>query len=137
MITELRRYRIKPDRVDSWLAFFTEAAAENERHGIRVEFAGVDPGTSDFYYLRSFEDEAARVSRKDAFYSSDWWLERETWAMDHVIEYEVHFLDTWLVRRDGPLEPHPIDRAAERAGSRGDEPPTGWLESTARHWTRA
>ena len=30
MITELRRYRIKPDRLDSWLAFFAEAAAENE-----------------------------------------------------------------------------------------------------------
>jgi hypothetical protein len=35
MITELRRYRIKPDRMESWLAFFVEAAREHEPHGIR------------------------------------------------------------------------------------------------------
>ena len=52
MITELRRYRIRPERVESWVPFFAEAAAENERHGIRVEFAGVDPATT-FYRVRA------------------------------------------------------------------------------------
>ena len=67
MITELRRYRIKPDRLDSWIEFFEKAARENERLGMPVEFTGVDRSTSDFYYLRSFEDEADREARKAEF----------------------------------------------------------------------
>lgn len=136
MITELRRYRIKPGRLDSWLAFFREAAAQNERHGIRVEFAGVDRDTSTLVWLRSFDDEADRVAKKDAFYGSDWWLEREDVAMDHVLEYSVEFLDTALVRSAGPLEPVAVDRAGERGGSRGDTPPTGWVASEGRRFTR-
>lgn len=42
MITELRRYRIKPGCMESWLAFFAGAAREHVRLGIRVEYAGVD-----------------------------------------------------------------------------------------------
>ena len=63
MITELRRYRIKPDRLDSWLTFFAEVIRESERHGIRVEYAGVDRETSTFFWLRSFADEADRETR--------------------------------------------------------------------------
>jgi NIPSNAP len=136
VITELRRYRIKPGRLESWLAFFTEAAAENERHGIRVEFAGVDRDTSTLVWLRTFDDEADRVAKKDAFYGSDWWLEREDWAMDHILEYSVEFLDTALVRGEGRLESLAMDGAAERAGSRGDTPPTGWAASEGRRFTR-
>ena len=44
MITELRRYLIKPGRMDSWREFFDEATRESLRHGIRVEYAGVDAG---------------------------------------------------------------------------------------------
>ena len=81
MITELRRYRIKPGRLESWLAFFQEAAREHDPHGIRVEYAGVDRETNSFVWLRTFEDEADRVVRKDAYYGADWWLERESFAM--------------------------------------------------------
>ena len=137
MITELRRYRIKPDRIESWLAFFEEAARENERHGMTVEFTGVDRSTSDFYYLRSFEDEADREVRKAGFYSSPWWLEHEDHAMSHVIEYEVTFLDAALVRRDGGLTSQPWPAAGERAGSRGDSPPEGWAASTGRLYAPA
>jgi hypothetical protein len=77
MITELRRYRIKPGRMASWLAFFQEAASQHDPYGIRVEYAGIDPETNTFTWLRSFADETDRVARKDAFYGADWWLERE------------------------------------------------------------
>src|SRR5512140_1497374 len=97
MITELRRYRLKPDRVGSWLAFFNETLAHSERHGIRVEYAGLDAETSTFVWLRTFVDEADRVRRKDAFYGDAWWAEREAFAMDHVLEYEVTFLDATIV----------------------------------------
>ena len=63
MITELRRYRIKPGRMDSWCAFFAGAARENEKHGIRVEYAGIEPETNTFVWLRSFDDEPDRVER--------------------------------------------------------------------------
>ena len=129
MITELRRYRIKPERIDAWVDFFAEAAAENARLGIRVEYAGVDRETGTFVWLRSFEDEQARRSQKDAFYGGEWWLSREAWAMDNVIEYDVTFLDAAIVRAgDELLRPRwPAGGAA--AGSTGDQPPDGWHQS--------
>src|SRR5947209_1678949 len=117
MITELRRYRIRPDRLESWLEFFAGAAAENERHGIRVEYAGVDAETSTFVWLRSFADEADRQARKDAFYGADWWLEREEFAMGHVLEYDVTFLDASLTRQGGQLAAAPWPAPGEWAGS--------------------
>ena len=132
MITELRRYRIKPDRLESWLAFFADAARENERHGSRVEYAGVDAETGTFIWLRSFADEADRQARKDAFYGSDWWLERETFAMDHVLEYDVTFLDVSLYRDGGTLRVAPWPAPGEPAVRRPDGPPDGWVPSTRR-----
>ena len=130
VITELRRYRIKPDRLASWLAFFEEAARENERHGSRVEYAGVDLETSTFVWMRSFADEADRKARKGALYGSDWWLERETFAMDHVVDYEVTFLDAFLYRDGGSLITAEWPAGGEPAGSRADDPPEGWVPST-------
>jgi hypothetical protein len=136
VITELRRYRIKPERLDSWLAFFAEAARENERHGIRVEYAGVDRGTGTFVWLRSFADEADREARKGAFYGSSWWTDREAFAMDHVLEYDVTFLDAAIVRDAGGPAPVASPASGEMAGSRGDGPPDGWTASTRRTWVR-
>jgi hypothetical protein len=132
VITELRRYRIKPDRLESWRAIFEEAARENERHGIRVEYAGVDAETSTCVWLRTFADEADRQTRKDAFYGSDWWLEREAIIMDHVLEYDVTFLDATLYRDGGRLTQAPWPAAGEPAGSRADLPPDNWTTSTRR-----
>jgi len=132
MITELRRYRIKPGRMESWIAFFVEAARENEGHGIRVEYAGVDAETGTFVWLRSFVDEADRQARKDAFYGSAWWVEREAFAMDHVIEYDVTFLDAAFYRDGGDVITAPWPAAGEPAGSRADSPPDGWAPSTRR-----
>jgi NIPSNAP protein len=132
VITELRRYRIKPERLDSWLAFFAEAARENERHGIRVEYAGVDRETCTFVWLRGFADEADREARKAAFYGSDWWTEREAFAMDHVLEYEVTFLDAAIVRDGDQPTTVAWPASGEPGGSRGDGPPDGWVASTRR-----
>ena len=71
MITELRRYRIKPGRMDAWLAVFEGALAKNLEHGMRVEYAGIDRETNSVVWLRSFADERDRVARKGAFYGSD------------------------------------------------------------------
>jgi hypothetical protein len=136
VITELRRYRIKPEKLESWLAFFAEAARENERHGIRVEYAGVDRETSTLFWLRSFTDEADRVARKSAFYGSDWWTEREAFAMDHVIDYEVTFLDAMLVRDGDGATAVEWPAGGEPGGSRGDSPPDGWAASTTRRFQR-
>jgi hypothetical protein len=136
VISELRRYRIKPGRLDSWLAFFAEAVRENERHGIRVEYAGVDRETGTFVWLRTFADEADREARKGAFYGSPWWTEREAFAMDHVLEYEVTFLDAAVVRRGGDVAPVAASRG-ERGGSRADTPPDGWTASTRRTYVPA
>jgi hypothetical protein len=130
MITELRRYRIKPGRMESWQAFFLEAAREHEPHGIRVEYAGVDRETNTFIWLRTFADEADRVARKDAFYGADWWLEREAFAMDHVAEYDVTFLEATMIRSGGPIVPAPWPAAGEPAGSHPDGGPDGWVRST-------
>ncbi|HYX12709.1 MAG TPA: NIPSNAP family protein [Candidatus Acidoferrum sp.] len=129
MITELRRYRIKPDRLESWLAFFLEAAREHDQHGIRVEYAGVDRETNTFVWLRSFEDEADRVARKEAFYGAHWWVEREAFVMDHVIEYEVTFLDAAVIRDGGEVSAAPWPAEGEPAGSHADGPPDGWVRS--------
>jgi hypothetical protein len=131
MISELRRYRIKPGRMESWVAFFRAAVAEHEPHGIRVEYAGVDPETNTFVWIRSFVDEAVRVARKEAFYGSSWWTEREAFAMDHVLEYEVTFLDAAIIRDGGDVPPiAPPPAGGDRAGSRADGPPDGWGRST-------
>jgi len=130
MITELRRYRIKPGRMESWLAFFLEAARQHVPHGIRVEYAGVDRETNTFTWLRSFEDEADRVARKNAFYGADWWLEREASAMDHVVEYDVTFLDAAVIREGGSVVAAPWPVTGEPAGSHADGPPDGWGRST-------
>ncbi len=132
MITELRRYRLKPDKVDSWVAFFEETLAHSERRGIRVEYAGLDPETATFIWLRSFADEADRARRKDAFYGDAWWAEREAFAMGHVLEYDVTFLAAVIVREGGELVAHPLPVAGEPAGSRADAPPEGWSPSTRR-----
>ena len=136
MISELRRYRIKPDRLDSWLAFFATAAREQVRLGIRVEYVGVDRETATFIWLRSFDDEADRVGQKDRFYGSDWWNEREAYAMDHVLEYEVTFLDAAIVRTGEELLELAVGMSAEAPGSRGDAPPDGWQPSTRRTFVR-
>jgi hypothetical protein len=118
--------------MDSWLAFFAEAARENERHGIRVEYAGVDRETGTFVWLRSFADEGERERQKGAFYGSSWWTEREAFAMDHVLEYAVTFLDAAIVRDGGELSTLAAPSGGELAGSRGDGPPDGWTTSTRR-----
>lgn len=131
MISELRRYRIRPDRIESWLRFFEEVVEEHERLAIRVEYAGFDRETSTFVWLRSFEDEADRVARKDVFYSSEWWLEREAVAMSHVLEYDVTFLDA-VALRDGAATAVTMLTDEERPGANVDAPPDGWTASTRR-----
>jgi len=132
MITELRRYRIKRDRMSSWIAFFEEAARRNEAGGSQVEFAGVDRDTNTFVWLRTYADEADRERRKAAFYGAEWWQEHEAEAMANVLEYDVVFLDTAIRREGGALTflPWPID--GERPGTRPDGPPDGWIVSTRR-----
>jgi hypothetical protein len=136
VITELRRYRIRPDRMASWVEFFHEAGRRNEAVGSQVEFAGIDPETGTFVWLRTFADEADREARKSTFYGADWWTEREAFAMDHVVEYEVVFLETVLHRDGGQLTavPWPVD--GERPGDRADAPPDGWRASTRRTFIR-
>ena len=136
MITELRRYRIRPGQMESWNAFFKEAAQENERHGSRVEYAGVDSETNTFIWLRSFADEADRQARKDAFYGSDWWVEREAFAMDHVLEYDVTFLDAAFYREGGNLRSASWPAEGQPAGSRPDSPPDDWSPSSRRTFVR-
>jgi hypothetical protein len=130
VITELRRYLIKPGRMDSWRAFFDEATRESLRHGIRVEYAGIDAEANTFVWLRSFDDEADRVARKGAFYGSDWWLDRESSAMDHVLAYEVTFLDATHVREGGEIARTEGPASGAPAGSTLDDPPDGWVRST-------
>jgi hypothetical protein len=132
MITELRRYRVKPGRMASWLEFFAEAALRNDAGGARVEFAGVDRETGTFIWLRTYADEGDREARKADFYGGDWWGEREAFAMDHILEYEVTFLDATAHRDGGTLTflAWPIE--GERPGGRGDGPPEGWVASTRR-----
>jgi hypothetical protein len=132
VITEFRRYRLKADRVDSWLRFFEETLALSERHGIRVEYAGLDAETNTFVWLRSFADEEDRVRRKAAFYGDAWWAERESFAMDHVLEYDVTFLDAAIVREGGELVSQPLPAPGEPGGREADGPPTGWSLSTRR-----
>src|SRR3954453_10783368 len=136
MITELRRYRIKPGHLDAWIAFFFDAARQHEPHGIRVEYAGVDRETNTFTWLRSFADEADRVIRKDAFYGSDWWRDREASAMDHVVDYDVTFLDAALIRQGGDVAPAPWPASGDPAGSHADSPPDGWVRSSRATFVR-
>ncbi|HEX5825422.1 MAG TPA: NIPSNAP family protein [Candidatus Limnocylindrales bacterium] len=136
MITELRRYRIRPDKLESWVEFFREAGRRNEAGGAHVEFAGVDRETSTYIWLRTYADEADRKARKDAFYGSDWWNEHESFAMDHVIEYDVTFLETTMHRDGGELITLPWPVAQERPDGAADSPPDGWTASTRRLFVR-
>jgi hypothetical protein len=136
MITELRRYRIRPEMLDSWIEFFGQAARRNEDGGAHVEFCGVDRETGTFIWARTYADEADRETRKSAFYGGDWWNERESFAMDHVVEYDVTFLDTTMHREGGALVAVPWPVAGERPGSRADSPPDGWTASTRRTFVR-
>jgi hypothetical protein len=130
VITELRRYLIKPERMDAWREFFEEATRESLRHGIRVEYAGVDAETNTFVWLRSFDDESDRVARKAAFYGSDWWLDHESSAMDHVLAYEVTFLEATHVREGGEIARTEWPALGAPVGSTDDDPPDGWARST-------
>jgi len=136
MITELRRYRIRPEMLPSRVDFFEEAARRNEDGGSQVEFAGVDAETSTFVWLRTYADEADREARKTGFYGADWWVENEAHAMGHVIEYDVTFLETVKHRVGGRLETVRWPPTGERPGSRGDGPPDGWTASTRRTFVR-
>jgi len=136
VITELRRYRIRPDKLASWVEFFQEAGRRNEAGGSQVEFAGVDPETSTFVWLRTYADEDDRETRKSAFYGADWWTEREAFAMDHVLEYDVTFLETTMHRDGGELVSVPWPMSGERPGGRADGPPDGWTASTRRTFVR-
>jgi hypothetical protein len=136
VITELRRYRIKPGHLDSWLALFAEAARENARHGIRVDYAGVDRETGTLVWLRTFADEEDRVRRKDAFYGSAWWLEREAFAMAHILEYDVTFLDAVIVQEGGTLADCRWPAPGDPAGSTPDAPPNGWVRSPRAKFVR-
>ena len=136
MITELRRYRIKPGRMASWLEFFAQVAPRIETGGARVEFAGVDRETGTFVWLRTFSDEGDRETRKAEFYGGDWWAEREAAAMDHVLEYEVSFLDAVVQREAGTLIVQSWPPDGERPGSRVDTPPDAWTTSTRRTFVR-
>lgn len=118
MITELRRYRIKPDHLEDWVEFFREAGPRNEAGGSVVEFAGIDRETHPFIWLRTDADEADRETCKEAFYGADWWVARETATMDHVVEYDVTFLETVFRREGGTLTEVPWPVPGERAGSR-------------------
>ena len=130
MITELRRYRIKPGRMDSWVSFFDGVARVQEEHGIRVDYAGVEPETNTFVWLRSFDDEADRVARKASFYGSAWWLEREAFVMDHLLDYSVEFLHATVLREADHVATAPPVAAGPAAGSTPDQPPDGWMRST-------
>jgi len=137
VITELRRYRIRDGKMASWVEFFREAARRNEAGGSQVEFVGVDPETGTFIWLRTYADEADREHRKAAFYGADWWSENEAFAMDHVVEYDVTFLETAMHREGGRLTSVPRPAAGERPGSRpADDPPDGWISSTRRTFVR-
>jgi hypothetical protein len=136
VITELRRYRIRADKIASWVEFFREAARRNEAGGSQVEFAGVDPETGTFIWLRTYADEADRERRKSAFYGADWWVENESFAMEHVIEYDVTFLETAMHREGGQLVSVPWPVAGEGPGGRADGPPDGWRPSTRRTFVR-
>jgi hypothetical protein len=136
VITELRRYRIKPGQMASWVRFFHDAARENEAGGCQVEFAGVDRETNTFIWLRTYADEADRERRKSAFYDGAWWLERETFAMDHVLEYDVTFLETAMRRSGGTLADVAWPHEGERPGARADAPPDGWSASTRKTFVR-
>jgi hypothetical protein len=130
VITELRRYRIKPGHMAAWCAFFEEATREHDRYDMRVEYAGVDAEANTFVWLRSFDDEADRVAKKAAFYGASWWLEREAGAMDHVLEYDVTFLDAALIREGGKVGPTSWPASGAPAGSNPDGPPDGWVRSS-------
>ncbi len=136
MITELRRYRIEPGRLEAWLRFLAEALREHAVHGIRAEYAGVDLETGTVVWLRSFDDEADRVARKAAFYDSDWWRAVESGAMADILEYDVTFLDAAFVHPGGDLEAVPWPAGGAPAGSMKDDPPEGWIRSSRSTFVR-
>jgi hypothetical protein len=118
VITELRRYRIKPGRMNSWVTFFDEVARLQEEHGIRVEYAGVEPETNTC------------VRRKASFYESRWWLEREAFVMDHLLDYSVEFLHATILHETNGVVTAPAVAPGPAAGSTPDTPPGGWMRSS-------
>ncbi len=54
--------------------------------------------------------------------------------MDHVLEYDVVFLDTTIRREGGTMTIHPWTIDGERPGNRPDGPPDGWVLSTHRRF---
>ena len=132
MITEIRRYRLDPERLDTFLEFFSAATKQHVDRGMRVEYVGLDRETSTLIWLRSFDDDADRIARKAEYYGSEWWLEREAFAMGHVFEYDVVFADALWVHEGGTLTEMALTEDGERAGTRADAPPAGWVLSTRR-----
>ena len=49
--------------------------------------------------------------------------------MDHVIEYDVTFLDAAVIRDGGEVSAAPWPAEGEPAGSHADGPPDGWVRS--------
>ena len=98
-------------------------------------------GEQEFYERKGFKEvpkrcKPCREARKTAFYGADWWVENEAFAMGHVIEYDVTFLETVKHRVGGRFETAPWPLTGERPGSRGDGPPDGWTASTRRTFVR-
>jgi len=100
MITGIRTYTIKRGMMPAWLELFAEAAQHNLDHGIRLEFAGVDPeNMGTFIWLRTFRDDADRMDRETALYGSEWWQRVSDHVMGHVVNYEVRVVRTAFLRQ--------------------------------------
>ena len=91
---------------------------------MRVEYAGIDRETNSVVWLGLFADEPDRVARKGRLDGSEWWLEREAEIMDHVLEYEVTFLEAWRVH-DGTVTAAPPESGTARGRSSTGHPTAG------------
>jgi hypothetical protein len=58
------------------------------------------------------------------------WLEREAFAMDHLLDYSVEFLHVALNRHADHVATAPQVVGGPAAGSTLDAPPDGWTRST-------
>lgn len=96
MLVEIRRYQIRPGRLDEFVAFFeTEVRPAMEASGMRIlgMFTAVtEPDV--FVYLRGFVDEAERDRQYRDFYESETWLDG---MRDRALEMEIDYRVT-LVR---------------------------------------
>jgi NIPSNAP len=106
VISEIRTYTIKRHMMPVWLQLFEEAAAHNLEHGIRLDFAGIDPESmGTFIWVRTFRDEQDRQEREAALYGSEWWQRVSDEVMAHVVNYEVRVVQTAFLRTpDGGFE---------------------------------